>query len=226
MIAPTHARQPTNTYQGALSTTLPQQEPAILSAQEEFEAQGFEIYPASFTGDFGPNGETMTLNGTIQEVMDQIEGFNPGFTAEVNKHIATAAAAAAPSGEDDAWRERKVAKKDCFKNKSGRALKSRVLEGVEYLYNVPKDKARLQSRGCSRVSCSWDAAIFLCWEPFEGAPEVYEQPWWYVGDYAKGIALEWCPTTRISPGGRVFEYAQGKTWDPKGLAVHVREDRC
>lgn len=44
---------------------LPQQEPAILSAREESEAQGYTIYPASFTGDFCPNGETMTLNGTI-----------------------------------------------------------------------------------------------------------------------------------------------------------------
>lgn len=156
--------------------------------------------------------------------MAQIKDFNPGFTAEINKNI-TAAAAAGTRGEDDAWRERKVAKKDCFKN-AGRALKSRVLEGVEYLYKVPKDKARMQSRGCARVSCSWDAAIFVCWEPFAGAPEVYEQPWWYVADYAKGIALEWCPTTRSDSGGRVFEFAHGKTWDPEGLAVHVRKDRC
>ena len=64
-IHPAPARQPTNAYQGALSTMLPQQEPAILSAREESEAQGYTIYPASFTGDFCPNGETMTLNGTI-----------------------------------------------------------------------------------------------------------------------------------------------------------------
>ena len=210
---------------------LPQQEPAILSAREEFEAQGYTMYPASFTGDFGPNGETMTLNGTIQEVMAQIEDINPGFTAEINKQIAMSNAAAdadadvGPRGEDDAWRERKVAKKDCMGN-AGRCLKNRLLEGVEYLYKVPKNKARLEARGCTRVSCSWDAAIFMCWEPFKGAPKVYEQPWWYVGDYAKGIALEWCPTSRSDSGGRILEFVHGKTWDPKGLAVHVRKDRC
>ena len=206
---------------------LPKQGPAILSAREEFEAQGYKIVPASFTGDFGPNGETMTLNGTIQEVMAQIEDLRPGFTAEIDKHIAASGAhlASGPHGEDDAWRERKVAKKDCMDN-AGRALKSRILQGVEYLYSVPKNKARLESRGCTRVSCSWDAAIYMCWEPFEGAPSVYEQPWWYVGDYAKGISLEWCPTTRSDGGTQIFEYVHGKTWDPQGLAVHVRSDRC
>ncbi len=35
----------------------------------ELLAQGYEIFPATFTGDFGPDGETLSFNGTIEEVI-------------------------------------------------------------------------------------------------------------------------------------------------------------
>ncbi|KAK8112785.1 hypothetical protein PG984_013311 [Apiospora sp. TS-2023a] len=42
-----------------------------------------------------------------------------------------------------------------------RANEKRILEGMEYLRTVPKDKPTYQE-GCGRVSCSYMAAIWLC----------------------------------------------------------------
>lgn len=203
----------------AIATDDPITPAATSSAANDFAAQGYTVVPATFTGEFGPNGETMTLNGTIEEVMAQVADINPNYKWAGEDGSVTSQG----DPEDDAWRERKVAKKDCNTD-AGKAVKSTILAGVQYLYKKPKDQARLEVKTCSRISCSYNAAIYMCWDPVEGAPAVYTQPWWYVADYAKGIALEWCPHEFDRDIGTYM--VGGKTWDPMGLAVHVRRDKC
>jgi len=38
---------------------------------------------------------------------------------------------------------------------------SRIKDGINYLRKV-KDQTNIRSRTCSRVSCSWDTAFWLC----------------------------------------------------------------
>jgi len=63
----------------------------------------------------------------------------------------------------------------------------------------------------------------MCWDPVPGAPDVYEQPWSYVADYAEGIATDWCPVEYRKNKGY---WVGGKAWDPIGLGVDVRLDKC
>lgn len=85
--------------------------------------------------------------------------------------------------------------------------------------------ARLEEPGCQRVACSGTrGAIFLCWEPVDGAPEVYEKPWSTVAEYARGISEEWCKPY-IHQQAPVMVVG-GKVWDPQGMVVYVKSDKC
>jgi hypothetical protein len=191
----------------------------ILSAADELEAEGFKIVPAVFTGPFGPDNTTISIEGTVEEVLAQIEG-------TATYEMMTAANMMAPPyclGWNSEYEKRKVAKKDCS-NKQGRADYSRIKQGVCYLSKVGGEKPRLKAKHCSRVSCSYNAAIYLCYDPVKDSPKGYTQPWTYVADYANGIAEGWCERKHkpVTGGYNVG----GKVWDPKGLGVHVRADKC
>ncbi|PKS08145.1 hypothetical protein jhhlp_005421 [Lomentospora prolificans] len=94
----------------------------------------------------------------------------------------------------DRWRDRVVAAKDC---------------------SVPDGRAFFGAI---------NAAIYMCWEPIEDAPEVYNKPCWYIADYAQGIAEKWCP--RVYDKKAALSLFGGNFWDSLGLAVYVRRDRC
>ncbi|CAI4214401.1 unnamed protein product [Parascedosporium putredinis] len=135
------------------------------------------------TANFGKNGEEMTLFGTIEEVVKEVASINPDYVwAEQDPNTAHTAGLE----EDDAWLERKVSKLDCSAIGT-RALRNPIKMGIHYLYTKPKDTCRLEARSCTRVSCSWDSAIYVCFDPNKDSPKVYELPWWYVADYAKGL---------------------------------------
>ncbi|SPN97604.1 uncharacterized protein DNG_01116 [Cephalotrichum gorgonifer] len=221
--------------QGTLAGAISNPEPRELSVAEELEAEGFTIHQAQFTGDFGPNGESMTLNGTIQEVMAQAEKMQPGFTDKIHgliadRHHGTAGRSDSrgppvDNNRDDSWKTRLVGTKDC--GLGDWTYENFILEGIDYLNVVPTGKSRLESYGCHRISCSDHSAIYQCWEPFQGAPDVYEKDWAYVADYAEGIVREWCPTKdNIGTNAYKIKGVRGKVWDPKGMAIHVRKDKC
>ncbi|SPO06311.1 uncharacterized protein DNG_09000 [Cephalotrichum gorgonifer] len=186
----------------------------------ELIAQGHEIFPMTFSGDFGPNGETLSFNGTIQEVMEQIRVVNPSYDFD----------AAAPGtgiqarGRGD-WRKRDVRKKEC--NTGDWASGVFIANDIRYLRNVPKDTCKLEAKGCARVSCARNAAIFVCWEPFGDSPKTYEKSWDYVSDYAEGLAAgEWCPRYFVPQDPLTVFLVKGKAWDPKGMAVRIGRDQC
>ena len=126
----------------------------------------------------------------------------------------------------DTWRESEIADKECYMT-SGfkvRTEKYMILKAIDELY-AREGNVRLDTPGCKREVCKgFSSAIFVCWEPAEGAPEVYEQPWSYVADYALGIAEEWCPMIFQPMSG--IGVVAGKVWDPQGLAVNVILDWC
>lgn len=172
--------------------------------------------PAEWRGQFGKNGEEMTLFGTIEEVVKEVASINPDYVwADQDEDMVHIAGLE----EDDAWLERKVSKLDCSAVGT-RALRNPIKMGIHYLYTKPKDTCRLEARSCTRVSCSWDSAIYVCFDPNKDSPKVYELPWWYVADYAKGLFLKWC--AKESPPKQIT----GRVWDPLGLVVFIRGDRC
>lgn len=195
----------------------------------ELKAEGYEIIPATFTEAFGPNGETMSFNGTIQEVMDQVHDINPDYKFETED--------AKVDGDDDEdvdddgglvkrdWRDRTVTKKKC--DIGDWARKYFIDDGVKYLRGLKKSKCKLRSKGCSRVSCSWGSAIWVCWHPHKNSPKTYTKSWGYVADYADGIAAgDWCPREHRPQDPYTRYRVKGKVWNPRGMAVRIGSDKC
>lgn len=182
--------------------------------------QNFTMVPNSYTGAFGPNGETLTFNGTIQEVMRQVREINPGYDWD-----GTGGNGAAFKFKKPEWRDRHVSKKDCV-GPDPRGVRQRYIQdGIKYLVNR-KDMAMVDKTACTRVSCSWDAAIFICYEPpTSSSSATYTNSWDYVAAYAQGIISEWCPKW-YSPDTRSAFAVRGRVWAPDGLIVSVQYDDC
>lgn len=186
--------------------------------EAELIAEGYEIYPATFTGDFGPNGEAMTFSGTIESVIEQVHTINPGYNFN-----ATASDVEA-RGKGD-WRDRDVARKDC--DTGDFASGYYISDGIAHLRGIKNEKCKLGSKGCARVSCSWKSAIFVCWDPNDDSPRSYEKSWDYVADYAAGIAAgEWCDRISVPQDPWSVFLVRGKVWDTNGMAVRVGWDKC
>lgn len=160
----------------------------------------------------------MSFNGTIESIIDQVHAINPGYNFNVTH------ADIEVRGKGD-WRNREVARKDC--NTGDFASGFHISDGISHLRGIKNEKCKLESKGCARVSCSWNAAIFVCWDPHKDSPKTYEKPWDYVADYAAGISAgEWCDRIPASQNPRAVFLVRGKVWDPEGMAVRVGYDKC
>lgn len=122
------------------------------------------------------------------------------------------------------WPDREVREKDCNRGKHARGYW--IDEGIKYLRNL-KGQCTLPETTCSRVSCSWNSAIWVCWNPLPDSPRNLKAAWNYVADYADGVASgAWCPREPQLHDPFTKNLVRGKVWDPKGMAVVVREARC
>ncbi|PKS07949.1 hypothetical protein jhhlp_006561 [Lomentospora prolificans] len=184
---------------------------------KELQAEGFTIIPASFTGPYSPNNETITLHGTIQEVLAQIRAANPSH------HALLASGANMPNS--NYWNgpipDVHPRGLDCSHGYFAKQFD--IFFGISYLHDSVKDSARMEVPVCTRVSCSYDSAIYLCWEPHEGGPRKKEVSWDYVADFAWSISKVWCPTI-VLPDTKIG--VRGKAWDNDGMAVIVGADDC
>jgi len=118
----------------------------------------------------------------------------------------------------DLQAEIEVANADCSKGEW--ANLDRIKQGIDYLRVVPKDHAVMKGKGCGRVSCSNNSAIYLCWEPRTDRQE-YHRTWNYVADYAVTVTDIVCPRL----GGKHLQ-TKGKIWDPMGMGVLITADKC
>lgn len=176
-------------------------------------AEGYKIQDATFTGPFGPEGEVLTFNGTVEDVVKQVLEVNPDYNFN-----------ATDTGiEARGWPDRRVARTDCNFRDFARGYW--INEGIKYLRYL-NGRWGLDAGECTRVSCSWNSAIWVCFHP-DGSTKRFEKNWQYVADYADGIASgAWCPREE-QPYDPFTQYlVRGKVWDPEGLSVSIRKDKC
>lgn len=120
---------------------------------------GYEIVPLTVELQAVPGGDKMNLTGTIDEIHAKLLSINPNFDEDF------------PSGDDNesTLDSRALAKRfgpkcgDSLNNYGGWNFASAngIQDGINYLRGV-KGKPTLGPKQCSRVSCSWNDAIWWC----------------------------------------------------------------
>lgn len=125
-----------------------------------------------------------------------------------------------------------VSKTDCWPDagagKTPYNIRAPYLEASDAIDELKARKGNMkleESDKCERVACSGTrGAIFVCWQPVDGAPDVYEKPWSTVAEYAQGVTQQWCKpyVHQNSP----IPVVGGKVWDPQGMVVYVKSDKC
>lgn len=116
------------------------------------EIPGYTIVPLDWEVEVSP-GKIATLNGTVQEVIAQAQAINPGFALQ-------------EIGPEPVKKRRRgpLSRREVkFCNNFGAADVGAILEGVSYLRRLGGSaNMKAGPRVCSRVSCSYDSAIYLC----------------------------------------------------------------
>lgn len=135
----------------------------VLGLAKPLEQYEFVTDPLTWEVDPFNNGTMVNLTGTVQEVYAQIIKINPDFKLNVPDHKL----------EDDVPNDDPTGSSDtpyalCYHtlhNTYGwnSADESRIKEGISYLRGVPGQPHASPGHGqCSRVSCSYNAAIYWC----------------------------------------------------------------
>ncbi|POR37794.1 Uncharacterized protein TPAR_01987 [Tolypocladium paradoxum] len=157
-----------------------------------------------------PDGPTLTLNGTIQEMRRQLLEINPSYDTDFNHHAAAAAAAVEKRTDFSG------AKVLCGSEKWGVLTVRGYSEGIDYLRNhggVPHMPAGPSA--CSRVSCSYNTGIWWCNDARE------EKALLSFGSISDGAVYIWTQCGNNSwkqVGGQVFHYTD---WN-----VILRQQDC
>ncbi|KAK0100755.1 hypothetical protein ONS95_007205 [Cadophora gregata] len=117
------------------------------------------------------NGALIPMNGTIEENLHLFK-----FDDAVNI-ASTSLESRNPRGPPD-----------CHPPQNWKPVgEAPLLDGIDYLHRIKGD-IRFSARSCGRVSCSWNAGIFLCNDNYV--------EWWVtaskIGDYAQNIAKACC----------------------------------
>ena len=116
---------------------------------------GYSIKIPSWEMEVIPNGEKVTLNGTIQEVHAQLLQLNPNWDEDFKDRF---------HSRNTSPFERRAdftgARTDCDREE---ANPYDIQQGIEYLRRVSGPATNPPGPNvCDRVSCSWSNAILWC----------------------------------------------------------------
>lgn len=126
---------------------------------------GREVTVPEWDVEVTPGGEKVTLRGTIEEVHAQLLERNPNWDEDFPEQVEDLA-------ERDLGEEgfTPIEKRTDFSGSKyfcyarwPTTARARIVEGISYLRRVRgKPSLRAGPGRCSRVSCSWNAAIYWC----------------------------------------------------------------
>ncbi|QLI69713.1 uncharacterized protein G6M90_00g054910 [Metarhizium brunneum] len=188
------------------------------AALDDFESR--PVFIPEWEVEVTPGGDKVRLNGTIQEVHQELLSLNPNW----DKDFGLGDKVEAPSDETHG----QLAKRTDFSNSKyfcgGRweyCNGGAIAEGRAYLYRVPGRPTNGAGPGaCGRVSCSYNAAIWWCND--EKTPKTLNS----FGSIADGVYelekhcrkyFSWNPSG-VSIAGQIFHETN---WN-----VIVRKDKC
>ncbi|TLD19462.1 hypothetical protein E2P81_ATG07079 [Venturia nashicola] len=162
---------------------------------------GYEIVPMTWTVPNGTDGSFIKLQGTIQELDAQLARDHPHikrelvfdvdngtYTADAAANISVAAASNPRGVPSQDWREHAWCPEPgcCGYANWKRANAYHILTGVDYLKGFKHEIGVDGPNQCSRVSCSYDSAIFMCNDDGkalgEAARKITANCWWTMPD--------------------------------------------
>ncbi|KAH7316949.1 hypothetical protein B0I35DRAFT_451748 [Stachybotrys elegans] len=123
--------------------------------------EGYEVEEASWAIEVIPGKPPAIFNGTVEQVMAQLEADYPDFAASalenINKEAAILANASPAPADILTKRDHNI----CYNFPM--ASTGRIQEGINYLHGLTgRPWLGPGPRNCQRVSCSWRAAIWWC----------------------------------------------------------------
>ncbi|KAL3459478.1 hypothetical protein BJX64DRAFT_291147 [Aspergillus heterothallicus] len=131
---------------------------------------GHEIVDLAWDVEVSPGGPHITLNGTIQQVYHELTQLNPEFKLDLSfldedsedDDDITLSEEELSSPSSPLLKRQSIRDYFCF-GRWRSCSRRRIEEGVRYLRGVPGTPSMSPGPGsCGRVSCSHDAAIFIC----------------------------------------------------------------
>ncbi|KAH6636400.1 hypothetical protein F5144DRAFT_567358 [Chaetomium tenue] len=127
--------------------------------------EGYTIVPITWEFD-GPNGQVIQLNGTVQEVVAQLDLIVPNSQAKLIASIAAASTASSTSRRDEESPLEKRYDEDkilCWVHGWTAASLRSIQDGINYLNGVSGRPSHGPGPStCARVSCSYGSAIYWC----------------------------------------------------------------
>ncbi|KAL0936075.1 uncharacterized protein CTRU02_208290 [Colletotrichum truncatum] len=115
---------------------------------------GYGVWTPQWNFEVTPGGPNITFNGTVEEVLDQLQEVNPKLMASFNlKSTNNDLATVDPKDFNVKCQDPKL--------RAGRVYAWQ--EGISYLRRVPGKPVGGPGPGeCGRVSCSWNTGIWWC----------------------------------------------------------------
>lgn len=167
-----------------------------------------------------PTSEIVTVTGTIEEAIAQMEAAYPGWNETFQAGIPTDPM---PTGDDTSFVSAGTADEqpesiNCKVDYDG-ARTSKIWDGICYLRRLNTDppKNGPGPGNCGRVSCSWKSAIYWCNDNLEEK----ELTWKQIGDGANSVLHGGCITGRST-----YQRVKGQAFFKDNWNVLVRGDDC
>ncbi|POR37950.1 Uncharacterized protein TPAR_01853 [Tolypocladium paradoxum] len=157
-----------------------------------------------------PDGPTLTLNGTIQEMHRQLLEINPDYDADFNR---TAVATRDLEKRTDFTGSQVVCSQDLY----GPIGEDPYHDGINYLRgHSGQPHLPPGPQACGRVSCSYGTGIYICNFTLE---DKYLISWGSVADGAEYIWKECSDDSRETKIG-------GRAYHPTNWNVFIMSSRC
>ncbi|OTA99381.1 hypothetical protein M426DRAFT_27576 [Hypoxylon sp. CI-4A] len=166
--------------------------------------EGYTVVPMTWRGVNETDGSQVSISGTIEEMQDQVKAMGSSINwTRPSTHLSTKA--------------RNKGNLECWVGGGGATDYWDIRTGIIYLESIT-DHLCSASAGpgvCTRISCSWQAAIWLC----NDTPSELQHSCPDLASYATDIA-EGCQEQETKL------YTQGQEFDSDSWNVVVGIDHC
>ncbi|KAK0119329.1 hypothetical protein ONS95_008171 [Cadophora gregata] len=170
----------------------------------------YEIVPLVITGSI--DGVAINHTGTVQEVFAQLDAEDNNFKlSELGAHDV-----AEVHSRDTSY----ITDVNCIPVNGqnwNRANQGAIREGIAYLRRGSM-ACWINPHSCSRISCSWDSAIYLC----NNNNYRFGHPCFQIADYAQAI-LDKC---QYKKNLWADKEVGGQAWDILNWNVPVYKEHC
>lgn len=123
--------------------------------------EGYPVLDTTWTVQAFKDGPELNITGSAEEVLAELTRINPDYFIDFADQLATNKGLSGVGNKDHTM-DKRFGPVCGFSNGWETCSYVRVNEGVDYLRGVTAQPPSMNGKGCSRVSCSWSAAIWWC----------------------------------------------------------------